>query len=1013
MKNASVTLRNAIRSHGNHNSKAGFVTAFILFFLVSQALMAAGTITGTVYDAGTGETLPAANVVIEGTSLGSAADLDGVYSIPRAPAGRQTLVVTYIGYEPQRVEVTVPDGGEVEQDVRLEAVAVRGETVVVTGQAMGQIEAINKQLASNTITNVVSKSKIHELPDDDAATALSRLPGLSIQQGDKVVIRGVEARMNLVLVNGIQLPSTDMQDRSTNLGFISSNMLDGIEVTKVVTPDMDANAIGGVVNLRLREAPSGVHLDVLTQGTYNSQDRTLPGENYKVWASISNRFFNDKLGVFVQANANRSDGGADQASAAYGRMGVGADLPYGEATYGMNSFVYADEVNIINNTGGSLILDYKLPEGKIVMQNTFALTQNDMTRHREFLRIPDRRRFTVTRDIHEKILMINALQTEYSFGNLDIDLGLSHSYSDKKTDLRYGDPSETEYGFVNQTSPDPALVHNEAERLQLTPEDVYQWELDPNNWIGATILQDGVTRDEAFDEHLYNAKLDLSMPFAITEDISVNLKFGGKIKHSVRNNDIEATHARLTEPITSNIGAAEFMESIGADPTVELQFSDFYDSDYENERGKYYQIGDFDMANVINTDRMDEYFRLAPSGWPLDRFVSGSTQDDYNGIETFSAGYLMGEVNIGSRLTVLGGVRYEKYDMDYDANFVYITHPEDGVAILFDTLNTVTRTDDDLFPNLQIRYKATKWFDVRAAYSKTISRPSYNSILPNPTIRDANYATSGNPYLKPAIADNLDLYFSFYNNHIGLFTMGGFYKEINNIFFQEALLYRTLDNRHGVVFPDSLTLVNLGLATMSPSAQITTFINNPNAAHVRGLEFDWQTTFWYLPKPLNAMVLNINYTRVWSDMDYRQVLIKSERIKDGKKIKTVYSEVDTVRNARLLYQGDHVINIALGADYKGFSGRISFNLQGDVITTVAARPEEDAFTGNVYKWDFSLQQKLPVKGLSIALSGINIFNNAIENYQRFRRSPGGEITDNLTRIQYNPRRFEFGLRYTL
>ncbi len=1021
MKNSFDHIGTAIWSLMIHTGcrfrrKALFIGG-IVFIFITQSLMAAGTIKGRVFDRGTKDALPCANVLVKGTSIGAAADLNGVYTISNAPTGEQTIVVSYIGYVSMSVVVTVPEGGTVQKDFGLQAVAIKGEAVVITGQAAGQVAAINQQISANTIKNVVSSSKIHELPDDNAATALSRLPGLSLMEGDKVVIRGVEAKMNVVLVNGIQLPSTDMEDRSTNLGFISSNMLSGIEVTKVVTPDMDANAIGGVVNLRLREAPTGLHFDVLSQGSYNTQDRTYLGQNYKFWTSISNRFFNDKLGVFVQGNASRYDGGNDIATTSYESMGVGGDLGYGQATYGMSDFVYADEVNIVEDYGGSLILDYVFPQGKLALQNTGAFTNNDLTRHREFFRLPDRRRYTVSRDIHDKVLFVNALQGKFLFEDLKVDAGLSHSYSGKNTDLRYGDASETEFGFVNQTSTDPAIDFNEAERLQLTPEDIYNLDLYENNWKDAKILQDGVTRTETFVQHLYNAKLDLSLPISLTDDVSANFKFGGKIKHSTRDNNIEATHARLTEPTTANRAAADFLESIGADPTMDLQFSDFRDNNYN--RGDYYQIGNYDMEYVINTDYMDEYFRLAPFGWPLKRFVSGSRRDDFKGKETFTAGYVMGDFNIGSRLTLLTGVRYEHFNMNYNANFVFVTHPEDGVAVLFDTLNTVNRNDDDWFPNVQLRYKVTDWFDVRTAYSKNISRPDYHVILPNIYVQDANTGQAGNPYLKPAVSNNLDLYLSFYNNQIGLFTVGGFYKEIDNIFYETDLLNRTISS-HNIAFPDSSVFETLDIKPCSPSATITSYVNNPNPAFIRGLEMEWQTNFWYLPKPLNAMVLNVNYTRVWSEMDYKQTFIKSKRERVNGRTVTTYSEIDTVRNARLLYQGDHTLNIALGVDYKGFSGRISFNLQGDVITSVAARPEEDAYTGNVYKWDYTLQQKLPIEGLSVSLSGVNIFNDPIKNYQKFRRSvnvdnegqiTSGPILENLTSTTYTPRRFEIGLRY--
>ncbi|MGE5806573.1 MAG: TonB-dependent receptor, partial [Ignavibacteria bacterium] len=179
--------------------------------------------------------------------------------------------------------------------------------------------------------------------------------------------------------------------------------------------------------------------------------------------------------------------------------------------------------------------------------------------------------------------------------------------------------------------------------------------------------------------------------------------------------------------------------------------------------------------------------------------------------------------------------------------------------------------------------------------------------------------------------------------------------------------------------------------------------------------FEWQTNFWYLPAPFNSLVFSINYTRVWSKMDYHQVNNETRNVRDPVtgRFRPEYFTTDTIRTGRLLNQGNDILNVALGVDYKGFSGRISFNLQGNVITTVGVRPEEDQFTGNIYKWDFTLKQELPFKGLSIQLSGINIFHTATENFRKFRRVPDGPIIENLSQVQYSPRVFELNLRYTL
>jgi TonB-dependent receptor len=378
----------------------------------------------------------------------------------------------------------------------------------------------------------------------------------------------------------------------------------------------------------------------------------------------------------------------------------------------------------------------------------------------------------------------------------------------------------------------------------------------------------------------------------------------------------------------------------------------------------------------------------------------------------------MGTFNIGDKLSVIAGARLEHYNMDYHATMFYVTHPVDGNGKQFDTLNTVNRSDDNVFPGVQARYKFTDWCDLRLAYTQTVSRPDYNAILPNTFFTPGLTSQAGNPHLNPAISTNYDAYLSFYNNEIGLFTIGGFYKKIKDVFYSNTIYYQNL-GLYNITFPDSATWRALGITPPNASDQIQTWTNNPSPAHIKGLEVEWQTNFWYLPRPLNSLVLTVNYTKVWSEMDYRQVRNIAEAytwedpVTHRKYTRYRYLSVDTIRTARLLNQGNDIVNVALGVDYKGFSGRISFNMQGNVITTVGSRPETDQFTGNIYKWDFTLKQQLPIEGLSVSLSGINIFHNPIKRYSQFRRVVDGPIFDNELSTMYLPRIFELNIRYTL
>lgn len=236
----------------------------------------AGSISGFVRDAQTGDGLPGANVLIAGTSIGASTDLNGRFLLQNITPGAYTIRVTYIGYRTKEIQQTVKADEEVKISFSLSAVAIEGSEVVVTAQAASQNAAINQQISSNQIVNVVSAAKIQELPDQNAAESVGRLPGISVLrnggEGTEVVIRGMAPKFNQISVDGIQMSSSNPNDRSTDLSGISSNMLEGIKVYKNVTADMDANVIGGTVEFDLREARTGEsdvpHFSGLGQGGY-------------------------------------------------------------------------------------------------------------------------------------------------------------------------------------------------------------------------------------------------------------------------------------------------------------------------------------------------------------------------------------------------------------------------------------------------------------------------------------------------------------------------------------------------------------------------------------------------------------------------------------------------------------------------------------------------------------------------------------------------------------------------
>ena len=170
-----------------HNIKSKLAFTFMIIFLFTiqfNYAQGTGSIRGHVYEKETGEPLTGANVVLSNTSLGAASDLDGRFIIRSAPAGSYKLSISYIGYNSVSIDVTIQENKTIEQDVYLEARTITGETITITAQAEGQLSAVNQQLSSNTIANIVSEARIKEL-----VRAKPMVPKIHTDMALKITVR--------------------------------------------------------------------------------------------------------------------------------------------------------------------------------------------------------------------------------------------------------------------------------------------------------------------------------------------------------------------------------------------------------------------------------------------------------------------------------------------------------------------------------------------------------------------------------------------------------------------------------------------------------------------------------------------------------------------------------------------------------------------------------------------------------------------------------------------------------
>ena len=214
---------------------------------------------GRIIDAN-GFALPGATVQASPSGKAVVSDFNGFYSM-LGIEGEQTIKVSYLGFETVEETISISSGQTQSLNFTLDTAVSALSEVVVSGYQSGIIKGLNKQKSDLNVTNVVSADQIGKFPDDNVGDVLKRIAGVSMQgdQGEarNIVMRGLGPGLNAVTLNGERIPSAEGDNRNVQLDLIPSAMIQTIEVNKTLTPDMEADAIGGSVNLVTRSNPSG------------------------------------------------------------------------------------------------------------------------------------------------------------------------------------------------------------------------------------------------------------------------------------------------------------------------------------------------------------------------------------------------------------------------------------------------------------------------------------------------------------------------------------------------------------------------------------------------------------------------------------------------------------------------------------------------------------------------------------------------------------------------------------
>lgn len=774
----------------------------------SATAPATGIITGRITDT-QNNTLPGATVIIEDLNIGIASDVNGYYKLPNLKPGRYTVKVSYVGYSPVEKVVNVTAAKSLEANIVMNE-GMELSAVDVKGAFHGQRKAIQMQKEQMGITNVVSADQVGKFPDSNIGDALKRINGINVQydQGETRFgqVRGTSADLTSVTVNGNRLPSAEGGTRNVQLDLIPADMVQMIEVSKVVTSDMDGDAIGGAINLVTKNTPYKRILN-FTAGSGYSWVSGKP--QWNLGATWGDRFFDNKLGIMAAASYQYAPGGSDNTEFEY---------------------TLDDDKNVVLKEGQvrqyyvtrqrqsySLALDYQFnPLNKIYFKGIYNRRHDWENRYRISYKKLDsaaKKQNVVVQtkagSDDEKNARLELQQTmdftlggEHSLGNLSTDWALSYS---RATEDR---PNER-YSAMKLTGNDWAASFEDAgDRQPYSTLAIPSF--DEKGWK----MSELTNSNQNIAENEYKARLNFTLPIS-KGDFGNTLKFGAKYtrkdkekvisKYSYDSDVISDWKNNLTNQIRSG-----FMP--GSNYPIGQQFISI---DY---------LGSIDFSKYQGTEVYEE------------------EAGNFNATEQIMAEYLRWDQKLGRNLSAVIGLRVEStflkthgynYKIDADENET------------LDPTGNFTHNYTNLLPSLLLKYKANDDWNIRASITKTISRPKYSAMIANKSYNLSDMtATIGDPNINPTRSWNADLSTDYYFKSIGLVSLGLFYKDIKDVNVETLGYYKGSE---------------IGLTGNTDVFTVTQDMNAYDA-RVFGVEMAYQRDFGFIAPALKCLGFYGNYT---------------------------------------------------------------------------------------------------------------------------------------------------------
>ncbi len=893
-----------------------------------------GDLIGKVIDKEINDVLPFANVQVKGTTIGTTTDFEGIYSLKMDP-GVYTVTFSFIGYETVEItEVIIKAGQETTVNASIGPLSNQLEEIVITTRTSDNTEAaiLDVQKKSVNLIDGMSSQAFKKVGASNLVNAVRNVPGVSVQGGKYVYVRGLGDRYTKSILNGVDIPGLDPDRNTVQMDIFPTNILDNVQVIKSSTADLPADFTGGMVNIVTKDMPTkeefsvSVGIQVNPEMHFNSDFLTYegsstdklgfddgmrslpisrqqyipsPSENNQLLTVVTQQFNPE-----MKAKKEKSYMDANMGFTYGNQFNVGSDKQLGFLAAGSyrEEYIFFQDFENGNyrKSADKTVTELSLAKGQvgdvgrnnILWSGLAGLTLKTPKSKYKLTAMHIQNGLSTAGYLNQQILFADAVEVYKD--------NLEYKQSQISNALLSGKHSNDDGSWVTEWKLSPTYSRIDDKDVRVAPfkyeedEDIFTispssagnpsriWRnLEEINGVGTLNVQN---RHQLFKK-------------------PAKIIFGGGYTYKERDFSIDNYRIRIQG------GQAQ---QLYGDADGLLLDENLWT--VSTRRGSYIE-GNFEPANT------------------------------YNSIQTVAAAFVSEEFQITQKLKSILGLRFEKFDLYYTGqnNFGDVVYDEEKVL-----------DKADLFPSLNLIYSVNDESNARISYARTTARPSFKEASITQIFDPLSSTTfNGNIDLQPTYIDNFDVRYERFGSNAQMFAVSGFFKNFID----------PIELTYFLAAPDQFQPRNLGNAI------------------VYGVEFEIRKDFNFISESLKDLSFNMNFSLIESELEMGEDELEARRLslREGE-------ELEDTRE--LQGQSPYLINVGLnyGNEDNGWQAGLFYNIQGETLEVVGTGDVPDVYTMPFHSLNFNMSKSFGKNSSSNINFGIkNILDDDAEShYQSYK-----------------------------